>query len=46
MGAVVTPIGLAQQYDIYVQRSTASIMVSTVISVVTLSVLLVLLGVG
>ncbi len=37
---------LAQQYDIYVQRSTATIVVSTVLSVVTLSVLFVLLGVG
>ncbi len=37
---------LAQKYDIYVQRSTAAIMVSTVFSVVTLSVLFVLLGVG
>ncbi len=37
---------LAQKYDIYVQRSTAAIMVSTVISVVTLSVLFFLLGVG
>ena len=37
---------LAQQYDIYVQRSTAAIMVSTVISVVTLSALFILLGVG
>ena len=37
---------LAQQYDIYVQRSTAAIMVSTVISVVTLSVLFAVLGVG
>jgi predicted permease len=36
---------LAQQYNIYVQRSTAAIMVSTVISVVTLSVLFALLGV-
>jgi len=37
---------LAQKYDIYVQRSTAAIMVSTVLSVVTLSALFVLLGIG
>ena len=37
---------LAQQYGIYVQRATATIMVSTVLSVVTLSALFVLLGVG
>ena len=37
---------LAQQYDIYVQRSTAAIMVSTVISVVTLSVFFAVLGVA
>lgn len=37
---------LAQQYGIYVQRSTAAIMISTVLSVVTLSALFVLLGVG
>lgn len=37
---------LAQKYDIYVQRSTAAIMVSTVTSVVTLSVLFIMLGVG
>jgi len=36
---------LAQQYGIYVQRATAAIMVSTLLSVVTLSLLLVLLGV-
>jgi predicted permease len=35
---------LAQQYDIYVQRSTAVIMVSTVAGVATLSLLLMLLG--
>lgn len=37
---------LAQKYDIYVQRSTAAIMVSTVLSVVTLSALFAMLGVG
>jgi len=37
---------LAQQYDIYLQRSTAAIVVSTVVSVVTLSALFVVLGVG
>ena len=36
---------LAQQYGIYVQRSTAAIMISTVLSVLSLSVLFVLLGV-
>jgi predicted permease len=36
---------LAQKYGIYVQRSTAAIMVSTVLSVLTLSFLFVLLGV-
>lgn len=35
---------LAQQYDIYIQRSTAVIMFSTVISVFTLSMLLLYLG--
>ncbi len=37
---------LAQQYDIYLQRSTAAIVISTVVSVVTLSALFVALGVG
>jgi predicted permease len=37
---------LAQQYDIYVQRSTSVILISTVASVVTLSALFVLIGVG
>lgn len=37
---------LAQQYGIYVQRSTAVIMVSTVISLVTLSALFVYLDIG
>ncbi len=37
---------LAQQYGIYVQRSTAAIMVSTVISLVTLSALFVYLDIG
>lgn len=36
---------LAQQYDVYLQRSTAAIMISTVASIVTLSVLFALLGV-
>jgi len=37
---------LAQQYGIYVQRATSVILISTVVSVVTLSALFVLLGVG
>lgn len=37
---------LAQQYDIYVQRSTAAIMASTVVSLFTLSALFVWLGIG
>lgn len=37
---------LAQQYDIYVQRSTAVIMLSTVVSLFTLSALFVWLGIG
>lgn len=37
---------LAQQYEIYVQRATASIMISTVLSVVTLSAVLVWFGLG
>jgi malonate transporter len=37
---------LAQQYGIYVQRATAAILVSTVLSVITLSALFVILGVG
>ena len=37
---------MAQQYDIYVQRATAAIMISTIVSVVTLSTLFVVLGVG
>lgn len=37
---------LAQQYQIFVQRSTAAILISTVISVVTLSALFAYLGVG
>jgi predicted permease len=37
---------LAQQYEIFVQRSTAAIMVSTVLSVLTLSALFVVLGIG
>ncbi len=37
---------LASQYGVYTQRATAAILVSTVLSVVTLSVLLALLGVG
>lgn len=35
---------LSQRYGIYVQRATASIMITTAISVVTLSALLVLMG--
>lgn len=37
---------LAQQYNLYVQRTTSVILLSTVISVVTLSALFVALGVG
>ncbi len=37
---------LAQQYGIYVQRVTSVILISTVVSVVTLSALFVLLGMG
>jgi hypothetical protein len=37
---------LASQYGVYVQRATAAILVSTVFSVVTLSALLAMLGVG
>ena len=37
---------LAQKYDVYLQRSTSTILISTVASVVTLSVLFVVLGVG
>ncbi len=36
---------LAQRYNIYTQRSTAAIMISTVLSVVTISVLLNVLGI-
>ena len=37
---------LAQQYGIYVQRSTAVIMASTVLSLFTLSALFLYLGIG
>lgn len=37
---------LAQQYEVYVQRATAAIMISTVLSVVTLSIVLVYFGLG
>ena len=37
---------LAQQYGIYLQRSTAVIMASTVVSLFTLSALFVWLGIG
>jgi predicted permease len=43
-GALVFVI--AQQYGVYVQRATAVILVSTLASIVTLSLLLVQLGVG
>ena len=36
---------LAQQYGIYTQRATTTILVTTLLSVVTLSVLFLLLGV-
>ncbi len=37
---------LAQQYGVYVQRSTAAILTSTVASLATLSLLLLALGIG
>ncbi len=37
---------LAQQYGVYVQRATAAILVSTVLSIVTLFALFALLGIG
>jgi predicted permease len=37
---------LAQQYEIYVQRSTAAILISTVVSVLTLSLLFARMGYG
>jgi hypothetical protein len=37
---------LAQQYGVYVERSTAAILVSTILSVVTLFALFALLGIG
>ena len=37
---------LAQQYGLYIQRSTAVIMISTVVSLATLSLLFVYLGIG
>ncbi len=37
---------LAQQYDVYVQRATAAIMVSTVLSLLTLSALFLFLGIA
>jgi hypothetical protein len=37
---------LAQQYGVYVERATAAILVSTVLSIVTLFALFALLGVG
>ena len=37
---------LAQQYDIYLQRATSAILISTVVSVLTLSALFVALGVN
>lgn len=49
MGALPTgalAFVLAQRYGIYTQRSTAAIMISTVLSIVTLTVLLNLLGIS
>ena len=45
------PIGalvfvLASRYDVYVQRASSSILITTLLSVVTLSVLFSLLGLG
>ncbi|MDX1711289.1 MAG: AEC family transporter [Rhodovibrionaceae bacterium] len=37
---------LAQQYEIYVQRSTAAILISTIVSVLTLSLLFAYMGYG
>ena len=37
---------LAQQYGVYVQRSTAAILTSTVASLATLSLLFLALGIG
>ena len=37
---------LASQYGVYVQRATATILVSTIVAVATLSLLLAMLGVG
>ena len=37
---------LAQRYGTYIQRATAVILISTVVSVVTLSALFIYLGVG
>lgn len=37
---------IAQQYDVYVQRASASIVASTVLSVATVSALMILLNVG
>ena len=37
---------LARQYGIYIQRSTAVIMISTVVSLATLSALFIALGIG
>src|SRR3546814_3623139 len=37
---------LASQYGVYVQRATGTILITTVFSVVTLSALLAVLGVG
>lgn len=35
---------LAQQYDVYVERASSAILVTTVLSVLTVSLILVLLG--
>ena len=44
MGALV--FVLAQKYNIYIHRSTAAILVSTVLSVMTLLALFLFLGAG
>ena len=44
VGALVFVI--AQQYDVYVRRASTAIVVSTALSVATISLLLIVLGVG
>lgn len=44
VGALVFVI--AQQYDVYVRRASSAIVVSTALSVATISLLLIVLGIG